>query len=303
LKISGLSIILILLASALVIPVGVSYGAYGGSEAFNPPSATKSNQTMTPVNQTQNMGNQTMTNMTGNMSPTNSTNKTATPVKILTETLSLNQTMKQSSLLLNKTKNQNNTNATLSSSTVNDTKAAQGISDFVHQAVTNFAKQKTETRQAMLDCRDKIVASNPSNIDKILSDCKVQLDTITQKYQSDRKQYHDDMLKYRDSVMTFTRDAKGIKVEKAEMDKAFAEIITRMHQMMSGGMFGGTVVTTTPGSTNQTSPYDKLTKAVPTDRTHPMMPIGNMTGMPGKGFMATKNNTKCVNPPGGPAIC
>lgn len=143
-------------------------------------------------------------------------------------------------------------------------KDAQQISDFVTKAGVDFQQQKTETRQVMLDCRDKLQTAAPGDLDKIRSDCKIQLDTIKQKYQDERKQFHDLMQKYRESVMTFTKQAKGLHVTKVEMDNALNNVKSKMRSMMSSG---------------------------------------NMPGHVGQGFMATKNNTHCVNPPGGPAIC
>ena len=252
----------------MIVPIGTSYGTYGGSAAFDPDSA-KPNATMTKS------VNAPMTNMSETMSSTNSSNETSTPVKILTEKVGINPTVKQSPILLsNKTdQNQPSSNATLSTNPVNDTKYALQISDTIHKSVAKFALQKSETRKVMLDCRDKIQASNPSNIDKVKSDCKLQLDAIKKKYQDDRTQYHELMQKYRESILVFTRDAKGIKVVKADLDNAYEQIISKMH------------------------------KATSDDKTLPMMPMGNMTGQVGMGLMATKNNTNCVNPPGGPAIC
>jgi len=223
LKIKGISIIVMFLASALILPVGVSY-------------AQSNNVTTTSVTT---MSNQTSTNQTMIQS-TSMSNQTNT----------INQTTVSS------------TNPTVSQTTVNDTKDVQQISDFVHQAVADFKKQGVETRQVMLDCRDKIQTASPGDVDKIRQDCMIQLNTIKAKYQDARSHFHDLVKQYRQSVMVFINDARGIQVSKAEMDKAFTQLGT----MMRGGVSGG------------------------------------MMGHVGKGLMA-KNNTHCVNPPGGPAIC
>lgn len=214
------------LASALILPVGVSYAQSNNVTATTPSVTTMSNQTST---------NQTM------IQPTSMSNQTNT----------INQTTVSS------------TNPTVSQTTVNDTKDVKQISDFVHQAVADFKKQGVETRQVMLDCRDKIQTASPGDVDKIRQDCMIQLNTIKAKYQDARSHFHDLVKQYRQSVMVFINDARGIQVSKAEMDKTFTQLGTMMHMKGSSG---------------------------------------GMMGHVGKGLMA-KNNTNCVNPPGGPAIC
>lgn len=154
--------------------------------------------------------------------------------------------------------NQTSVQPTISSD--NNTNVGQQISSFVHNATAKFQQQKSETRKTMLECRDKIQAAAPSDIDKIRDDCKIQLTVIKQKYQQDRMKFHDLFKTYRESVLTFMKEAKGLQVEKAEMDKAFENVKNKMNESIGGGKM-----------------------------------LGH-----GKGLMATKNNTNCVNPAGKP---
>ena len=213
-----------ILASILVIPVSTSYATSDNSSAFTTSG--------TP------MSNQTNTNMTMPASSTPSVNQTTT-----------NQTSQ--------------TIAQPSSSIANNTQTAQQISDFVHQAVAHFKQQKDETHQVIFACRDQLQNASSTEIDKIHAGCTTQLSAIKAKYQDERNHLHDLIKQYRESMMVFLNDARGLTVDKASMDKAFAHLNSMMHMTIPSG------------------------------------------GMPGHvtGLMATKNNTRCVNPPGGPAIC
>lgn len=209
-----------ILTSVMVLPVGLSYAAV-------------SNGTMT---------NQTSTNGTMKMS-SNST--------------SMNQTMTVHSSNYTGMMNQTVTQTTPVPST-NNTKDAMAASVFIHQAVTDFAKQGDDTRKVIFDCRDQIQAAAPTDIDKIKNDCATQLNAIKAQYQDERSHYHDLIKQYRQSVMVFLNDARGQSVPQATMANAVSQLAMMMHPVSPG---------------------------------------------PVTGHAATTNNTKCVNPPGGPAIC
>lgn len=160
--------------------------------------------------------------------------------------------------------NQTQTNETMTSenstgSQTNDTTDAVKVSDFIHQAVTDFKQQGDETRKVIFDCRDRIQTAAAGDVSSIKNDCSIQLNAIKAKYQEERIQYHDYVKQYRQSVMVFLSDARGLSVGKAAFDNA----ISQLGMMMHNGMPNGKV----------------------------------------KGQAATLNNTKCVNPPGGPAYC
>jgi hypothetical protein len=198
-----------ILTSAMILPVGLSYAAVSNGTMTN---QTSSNGTMAMSSNQTGMMNKTMT-----MPPSNST-------------------VPQS----------------------NDTQAAMQVSTFIHQAVADFTQQGDDTRKVMLDCRDKVLAAAPSDIDKIKQDCSLQLNTLTAKYQDERTHYHDLIKQYRQSVMVFLNDARGHSVPQTTMNSAISQLAMMMHPAPA---------VTTPG------------------------------------YAATTNNTKCVNPPGGPAIC
>ena len=220
-KLNTVPIIVMILTSAMILPVGLSYAAVSNGTMTN---QTSSNETMTMSSNQTGAMNQTMT-----APPSNSTSVTPT----VTQT---NSTVPQS----------------------NDTQAAMQVSTFIHQAVADFTQQGDDTRKVMLDCRDKVQAAAPSDIDKIKQDCSLQLNTITAKYQDERSHYHDLIKQYRQSVMVFLNDARGQSVPQTTMNSAISQLAMMMH--------------------------------APPAVTMP-------------GYAATTNNTKCVNPPGGPAIC
>lgn len=160
--------------------------------------------------------------------------------------------------------NQTQTNETMTSenstgSQTNDTTDAVKVSDFIHQAVTDFKQQGDETRKVIFDCRDRIQTAAAGDVSSIKNDCSIQLNAIKAKYQEERIQYHDYVKQYRQSVMVFLSDARGLSVGKAAFDNAISQLGMMMHNSMSNGKVNGQA--------------------------------------------ATLNNTKCVNPPGGPAYC
>ena len=237
-------LIVMLIVSSMIVPVGISYAAYGNATDFTHSGSTSSNQTMT--------SNQTNSNMTNQMA-SNSTNTNMTN-HMTSNSTNANMTMPMSS---NST---SNNNQTMTQST-NGTKDAQQISDFVHQAVNDFKSQKDETLKAIFSCRDQLQQAAPSEISSIHDQCRTQYNSINVKYQDERNHLHDLIKQYRQSVMVFLMDARGQTVDKTAMDNALVSLSSMMH-MQSGGMTGH----------------------VP-------------------GYTATRNNTNCVNPPGGPATC
>ncbi|MDE1814211.1 MAG: hypothetical protein KGH87_03820 [Thaumarchaeota archaeon] len=232
-KINALLVVMMFLTSAMILPVGLSYAqSYGGTMQ---PSGnqTSMNQTMT-VHANSTSTNATMI-MHDNATMAMSTNTTRTSTTVTS--LAANSTASQS----------------------NYTQSAQQVSDFIHSAVADFKQQGAETLKVILDCRDRVQAAAPGDIDSIKQDCSIQLNAITAKYQDERTHYHDLIKQYRSSVMVFLDDARGRAVSPATLDNAITQLGMMMHNTMS-----------------------------------------NSTVM---GFTATRNNTHCVNPPGGPAIC
>ena len=178
-----------LLASAMIVPAGLSYAQSSDS------NQTGTNETMTT---TDTVSTQAMSNQTG-------------------------------------------TNATVSQT--NDTQAAQQVSDFIHQAVIDFKQQGVDTRKVMLDCRDRIQTAALGDISSIKNDCSIQLNAIKAKYQQERIQYHDYVKQYRQSVMVFLNDARGISVGKAAFDNAISQLGMMMHSEMSHGKVMGQAAT------------------------------------------------------------
>lgn len=219
-----------LLTSAMIMPVGMSYAqSYGGMM--------------------QSSGNQTSMNQTMTMH-TNSTSTNAT--MIMHDNATITMSTNTTSAIITPV-----TNSTTSQS--NYTKSAQQISDFIHSAVADFKQQGAETLKVILDCQNRVQAAAPGDINSIKQDCSIQLNAITAKYQDERTHYHDLIKQYRSSVMVFLADARGLSTSPAALDNA----ITHLGMMMHNTMSNNTVT----------------------------------------GYMATRNNTHCVNPPGGPAIC
>ncbi len=190
-KLNTVPVIVMILTSAMLLPVGLSYAAVSNGTMTN---QTSSNSTMMMSSNHTGTMNQTMT-----MPPSNSTGITPTVVQ---------------------------TNSTVPKS--NDTQAAMQVSTFIHQAVADFTQQGDDTRKVMLDCVAKVQAAAPSDIDKIKQDCSLQLNTITAKYQDERSHYHDLIKQYRQSVMVFLNDARGQSVSQATMNSAISQLAMMM---------------------------------------------------------------------------
>jgi hypothetical protein len=206
-----MSIIVMFLASAMILPVGMSYAQNSNVTATSPGVQTLSNQT----------------------------NANKTVVMHSNSTINVNQTMTVS------------TNATVSE-TVNDTKTAQQVSDFIHQAVADFKQQGIETRQAMLDCRDKLQTASSGDVQNIRDVCTTNLSAIKAKYQVERSHYHDLVKQYRQSVMIFLSDARGLPVSKAALDNSFTQLGMMMHSASHGKMMGKAA---TMNNTSCTNPH------------------------------------------------
>ena len=144
--------------------------------------------------------------------------------------------------------NQTQTNETMTSenstgSQTNDTTDAVKVSDFIHQAVTDFKQQGDETRKVIFDCRDRIQTAAAGDVSSIKNDCSIQLNAIKAKYQEERIQYHDYVKQYRQSVMVFLSDARGLSVGKAAFDNAISQLGMMMHNSMSNGKVKGQAAT------------------------------------------------------------
>ena len=208
LKINTISVILMLLAGSMVVPTGLSYAQ---------------------------VSNSTMSDQTGmNDTLTTSENNTMTVQNATTSTPAMT--------------NQTQTNETMTSenstgSQTNDTTDAVKVSDFIHQAVADFKQQGDETRKVIFDCRDRIQTAAAGDVDSIKNDCSIQLNAIKAKYQEERIQYQDYVKQYRQSVMVFLSDARGLSVGKAAFDNAISQLGMMMHNGMSNGKVMGKAAT------------------------------------------------------------
>ncbi|MDE1724483.1 MAG: hypothetical protein KGH76_01130, partial [Thaumarchaeota archaeon] len=214
-KFNILLVMATVLASAMVVPIGSSYAA--NFTASSASVQTINGQPLT--NQTMPMMNSTGMNQTG-MPMTNSSAASKTNMPLMN--YGMNHTM---------------TSNTASVPNATDTKAAQKISDFIHQAVTDFNQQGIETKQAIADCRDKLQSANPDQISGVRNGyCTTNLSIIKLKYQNERAQYADLIKNYRQSVMVIINDAHGLPVSKSTLGDALTQLGMMMHS--SSGMMG-----------------------------------------------------------------
>ena len=161
-----------------------------------------------------------------------------------TMTASENSTMSNQNMT-----NQTGTNETMTqpenstAPTANDTQDAIKVSDFIHQAVADFKQQGDDTRKVIFDCRDRLQTASAGDVSSIKNDCSIQLNAIKAKYQEERIQYHDLIKQYRQSVMVFLSDARGLSVGKTTFDNAISQLGMMMHDAMSNGKMTGQAAT------------------------------------------------------------
>jgi hypothetical protein len=214
-KFNILLVVATVLASAMVVPIGSSYAAN-----FTATSAGVQTNAGQPItNHTMPMMTSTGMNQTG-MLMTNSSTKSQTNMPLMNST-GMNQTMTSSTIVPN----------------TNDTKAAQKVSDFIHQAISDFNQQGIETKQAIADCRDKLQSASPDQISGVRNGyCTTNLSAIKLKYQNERSQYADLIKNYRQSVMVIINDAHGLPVSKSTLGDALIQLGMMIHS--SSGMMG-----------------------------------------------------------------
>lgn len=195
------------LASAMVLPTGLSYAqSYGGTmQPSSNPTGSMNQTLMMHDNATSTNGPMAMSDNVTMAKPTSAKNTTGTMIKTMNST----------------------------ASQPNNTKAAQQVSDFIHTAVADFKKQGNDSLKVILDCRAKVQAAAPNDVDSIEKACSVQLAAINAKYQDERNHYHDLVKQYRSSVMVFLNDARGLSVSKETLDSAVAQLGMMMHPAMT----------------------------------------------------------------------
>lgn len=160
-----------------------------------------------------------------------------------TMTTSKNTTKSAPSMSNHTGTNETMTQPKNSTAQTNDTKDAIKASDFIHKAVTDFKKQGDETRKVIFDCRDRLQTAAAGDISSIKNDCSIQLNAIKAKYQEERIQYHDLITQYRQSVMVFLNDARGLSVSKTTLDNAISQLGMMMHNSMPNGKVTGQAAT------------------------------------------------------------
>ena len=101
----------------------------------------------------------------------------------------------------------------------------QYVSAYVHEHIALFKQQRTETIEAIKDCREKIKnADNKEDRKAVLESCKATLKDIREKYKTEREEYRKLFKEYRDSMKILIKEAKGLAVSDAQKEKAVKDI-------------------------------------------------------------------------------
>lgn len=104
-------------------------------------------------------------------------------------------------------------NATLvTQSSVNTTQSniGQQVSDFVHQAVADFQKQRSDLITVIKQCHENLKNSASGNTTQVRADCQTQMKTIDAKYKEERDQFHQLFLQFRENITALRHDVKGM---------------------------------------------------------------------------------------------
>src|SRR5690349_15878429 len=167
--------------------------------------------------------------------PTNSTNQNLT----LSDKVGLDHS-------LNKT-------AISSITAPTDQEIKKQVSDFLAKTIPILKQQRTETIQAINDCRDKIKNATPEDVANINAQCNAIFKDIKEKYAQSRADLNKLFKEYRNIVNTMMRDqiSQIHAIDKVSKTTPPAK----------------TTKTTPPAKTTKTTPPAKTTKTTPPAKT------------------------------------
>jgi len=122
--------------------------------------------------------------------------------------------------------NSTSTNATSTAGTPEDIgNLGQYVSAYVHEHIALVNQQRTETIDAINDCREDIKnADNEEDRTDAQESCKTTLKEIREKYKAQREEYRQLFKEYRDSMKILIKEAKGQVVSAEQKEKAMKDI-------------------------------------------------------------------------------
>jgi len=98
------------------------------------------------------------------------------------------------------------------------------VSDFVHDAMSQFQDQRQETILQIKQCREDMMEAEPSERSQVRQDCRTSLDEIRESYRDIRGIFQETFLEFRESIEVLRDDAQGEKVSDEDRQAAIDDI-------------------------------------------------------------------------------
>ena len=98
------------------------------------------------------------------------------------------------------------------------------VSDFVHDAMSQFQEQRQETISQIKQCREDMMEAEPSERSQVRQDCRSSLDEIRESYRDIRGIFQDTFKEFRESIEILRDDAQGEQVSDEDRQAAVDDI-------------------------------------------------------------------------------
>ena len=98
------------------------------------------------------------------------------------------------------------------------------VLDFVRDAMSQFQDQRQETISQIKQCREDMVAAEPSERSQVRQDCRSSLDEIRESYRDIRGIFQDTFKEFREGIEVLRADAKGEQVSDEDRQAAIDDI-------------------------------------------------------------------------------
>ena len=115
------------------------------------------------------------------------------------------------------------------------------VSNFVHDAMSQFHEQRQETISQIKQCREDLMNAEPSERSQVRQDCRANLDTIRESYKDIRVLFHETFKEFRESIKVLRADAHGQPISDEERKAAINDIretAKSRHMQMQQNMDG-----------------------------------------------------------------
>ena len=98
------------------------------------------------------------------------------------------------------------------------------VSDFVRDAMSQFQEQRQETISQIKQCREDMMAAEPSERSQVRQDCRSSLDEIRESYRDIRGIFQETFVEFRESIEVLRDDVQGDQVSDEDRQAAIDDI-------------------------------------------------------------------------------